>query len=80
MDVAIENINKGELLIHDLGYFSQSGITKITDKEAFFFSRYYPQTVLYKETKNGNWQRFDLLLALGKFLSVHRPRGIATIK
>jgi hypothetical protein len=64
IDVAIENIEKGELLIHDLGYFSQDGIVKIEDKEAFFLSRYYPQTVLYNKTRNGNWQRFDLLEAL----------------
>ena len=64
MDVAIEKIKKDELLIHDLGYFSQSGVMKIKEKEAFFLSRYYPQTALYKETKNGEWQRFDLLKAL----------------
>jgi len=63
MDVAIENIKKGELLIHDLGYFSQDGIMKIKEKEAFFLSRYYPQTALYSQ-KNGEWQRFDLLKAL----------------
>jgi hypothetical protein len=64
MDYAIENIEKGELLIHDLGYFSQSGIMKIKQKEAFFLSRYYPQTALYKKTENGDFKRFDLLEAL----------------
>jgi hypothetical protein len=64
MDDAIEKLKKDELLIHDLGYFSQSGVVKIKEKEAFFLSRYYPQTVLYKETKNGEWQRFNLLKAL----------------
>ena len=64
MDYAIENIEKGELLIHDLGYFSQSGMMKIEEKEALFLSRYYPQTALYKETQNGEWQRFDLLKML----------------
>ena len=64
MDIAIENISKGELLIHDLGYFSQSAITKIVDKEAFFLSRYYHQTALYYQTENGNWQRLYLLDAL----------------
>lgn len=64
MDYAIENIEKGELLIHDLGYFSQSGMMKIEEKEALFLSRYYPQTALYKKTTNGDFKRFDLLEAL----------------
>ena len=64
MDIAIENIEKGELLIHDLGYFSQSGMMKIVDKEAFFLSRYYHQTALYYQTRNGDWQRLYLPDAL----------------
>ena len=64
IDTAIDNIKKGDLLIHDLGYFSQDGMIKVEDKEAFFLSRYYPQTALYSHIKNGEWQRFDLLLAL----------------
>jgi len=52
MDYAISKIEKGELLIHDLGYFSQDGIMKIKDKEAFFLSRYHLKTALYSQTKN----------------------------
>jgi len=73
MERAIESIGKGELLIHDLGYFSQDGIVKIVSKEAFFLSRYYHQTALYYQTKDGEktqakptsfWQRLYLPDAL----------------
>ena len=60
MERAISNVKKDELIIHDLGYFSQDGIMKIVKKEAFFLSRYYHQTALYYRKRDENWQRLHL--------------------
>jgi hypothetical protein len=62
MERAISNVKKDELIIHDLGYFSQDGIIKIVGKH--FLSRYYHQTVLYYRKKGLSWERLHLPDAL----------------
>ena len=44
-------INKGDLVLRDLGYFNIDILNSINQKEAFFISRYFLATTLYVNNK-----------------------------
>jgi len=48
-DKRMDNINPGELIIRDLGYYSVDSYKKIEDQEAFYVSRLKPQVSIYKK-------------------------------
>lgn len=52
-------INKGELLITDLGYFSKDFFMKLMEKEAFFLTRIKTNTVIY-QNKDSEMTHFNL--------------------
>lgn len=60
MFTALKQIHAGELMIFDLGYFSQSALTTLADNEAFFLCRLLIQTALYQKTEWGAYKRMDL--------------------
>ena len=60
MHIAQKNIDKGELLIHDLGYFSQNALRKLVEAQAFFLGRFQTQTALYVKTECGEYKRLSL--------------------
>jgi hypothetical protein len=60
MHIATNHIDKGELLIHDLGYFSQDALLDIVSAEAFFLGRFQTQTALYTRTECGEYKRLSL--------------------
>ena len=60
MHIALNHIGKGELLIHDLGYFSQDALLNIVSAEAFFLGRFQTQTALYTRTEGGEYKRLSL--------------------
>jgi len=57
---AVYDIDKGELLIHDLGYFSQDSLVALLKAEAFFLGRFQTQTALYIKTESGDYERISL--------------------
>ncbi len=60
MHTAQKHIDKGELLIHDLGYFSQDALVALVKAEAFFLGRFQTQTALYIKTEKGDYKRIQL--------------------
>ena len=56
------SIQKGALYLQDLGYFSIASFKKLDDKEAYFISRYLPQTKVYDEKGD----EIDLISELNK--------------
>ena len=52
-------IEKDDLVIRDLGYFSMDGFKQIQEKDSFFLSRAYPRTALF-EKHSGKLIRLDL--------------------
>lgn len=64
----LDSVKKGGLYLQDLGYFNIDTFASIQEKEAYFISRYYPQTKLYDE----KGQAIELLTELyrsGNFFS-----------
>jgi len=66
MHIAQKHIAKGELLIHDLGYFSQDALGALVKAEAFFLGRFQTQTALYIKTEKGDYKRLQLWEILQK--------------
>ncbi len=60
MHVAQSHIDRGELLIHDLGYFSQDALLNLVEAGAFFLGRFQTQTALYTITECGEYKRLSL--------------------
>jgi hypothetical protein len=60
MHIAQKSIDRGELLIHDLGYFSQDALKNLAEAEAFFLGRFQTQTALYVRTDVGDYKRLSL--------------------
>lgn len=60
-DKKMGNINKGDLLLRDLGYYSVDSYGKIENCEAFYISRLKCQTGIYQKTDEGfeqlSWQK-----------------------
>lgn len=48
-DERMENINEGELLLRDLGYYSVESYKKIEDRKAFYISRLKSQIKIYEQ-------------------------------
>lgn len=46
-----DDIQKGDLVIRDLGYFSSNVITRIIDKKAFFISRLHSKILVFGEDR-----------------------------
>lgn len=79
----IDNYNVGELVIADLGYFSQERFKKLIDKGVYFLSRYFHKTklrinkedsgfYLYEYIDENNDEIIDLKCFLGaKKLPIH---------
>jgi hypothetical protein len=58
-DQRMDNINKGELIIRDLGYYGIDSYEKIEDKNAFYISRLKSQIKIY-EKQHGQYIELDL--------------------
>lgn len=58
---AINNewIEKGALVLRDLGYYSMEGLAEIQKKQAYFVSRTFPRTALFIK-KADKFERIDL--------------------
>ncbi len=63
---AVKLIGKGELVIHDLGYFDQNSMIDLAEGEAFFLSRFNHRSNLYKRKEDGTWEKFQLEKELKK--------------
>jgi len=55
----MDDIEKGALIVRDLGFFNKQVFKRTFEKEAFFLTRLFPGAVLY-ECKNGIWQKLDV--------------------
>jgi len=58
-DERMDNINEGELIIRDLGYYSIDSYEKIEDRKAFYISRLKSQIKIY-EKHNEQYTELDL--------------------
>lgn len=54
----IDNIEKGELIIRDLGYVTLDILEQINKKEAYYLNRIQMRTAIY-EKKNGKYERLS---------------------
>ncbi|HRP33412.1 MAG: IS4 family transposase [Bacteroidia bacterium] len=52
-DQRMDNIEEGELLLRDLGYYSVDSYEKIEKRNAFYISRLKSQVKIYEQTKDG---------------------------
>ncbi len=66
MKQAVKLISKGELLIHDLGYFDQNSMIDLAEGGAYFLSRFNHRSNLYKRKEDGTWEKFQLEKELKK--------------
>ncbi len=59
----LEHIEKGALLLQDLGYFDLNSFNEITKKEAYFISRFKSNINTYhcESTDNTGYPEFDLI-------------------
>lgn len=55
----IDDIEQGELIIRDLGYFKKDLFKQVIDKKAYFLSRLKPKTHVYVE-KDGERKKLDI--------------------
>jgi hypothetical protein len=58
-DERMQNINEGELVIRDLGYYSINSYRKIEERKAFYISRLKSQVKIY-EQKHGAYAELSL--------------------
>ena len=58
-DQRMENIQKGELLLRDLGYYSVDSYEKIEKRKAFYISRLKSQVKIYEQI-NGEYKELSL--------------------
>lgn len=69
-DNRMENIEPGELIIRDLGYYSIDSYNKIEQQQAFYVSRLKAQISIYDKTDNGykqlNWAAIITLIKKSK--------------
>ena len=62
----VKLIGKGELLIHDMGYFDQNSMIDLAERGAYFLSRFNHRSNLYKGNEDGQWEKFQLEKELKK--------------
>jgi len=70
---AVELVGKGELIIHDLGYFDTNSMMDLAEKGAYFLSRFNHRANLYKKMEDGTFEKFDLEKELKKASKKNRP-------
>ena len=63
---AVKLIGKGELLIYDLGYFDTNSMIDLSERGAYFLSRFNHRAGLYKRKEDGTWEKFQLEKELKK--------------
>jgi hypothetical protein len=63
---AVKLIGKGELLIHDMGYFDQNSMIDLAEGGAYFLSRYSHRTGVYTKKADGTWEKFQIEKELKK--------------
>lgn len=56
-----DDIEKGDLVIRDLGYYSDAVIEQIVKKEAFFISRLYSNSIVWDDIEKGSRLDFENL-------------------
>lgn len=61
---AVKLLNSGDLVIFDLGYFSQKALFDISKTGVYFLCRLNHQVGLYKRDENGALTKFDLVRKL----------------
>jgi hypothetical protein len=66
MKESVKLIGKGELLIHDLGYFDQNSMIDLAERGAYFLSRFNHRSNLYTWNEDGTWEKFQLEKELRK--------------
>ncbi len=59
-DKAMDNIQSGELILRDLGYYSINSYTSIEQRQAFYVSRLKPQISIYQKDVSGNYKVLHL--------------------
>lgn len=57
---ALQQIKAGELLIFDLGYFSQESLKTLDDRGSFFLCLLNTRTALYTKTEQEEYKHLDL--------------------
>lgn len=60
----VDKIEKGELVIRDLGYVSGDFLQKIIQNEAYFLNRLRTKQTVYVKSKKGDFQILDFSLLL----------------
>jgi hypothetical protein len=86
-------LQKGDLVLRDLGYFSVKVLKEIADKDAYFLSRYLYKTNIYDEKANKinlleylrKYGALDINLCLGsmvklpvRIVAIPLPQGVAS--
>jgi len=66
MKQAVQLIGNGELLIYDLGYFVHDSMIDLSERGAYFLSRFNHRSNLYKPQESGTWEKFQLEQELKK--------------
>jgi len=66
IDKAVNLIGEKELAIEDLGYFKQEAMMDISEKGAYFLSRYNHRTGIYTKDEEVRLVRFDIVETLKK--------------
>lgn len=56
----VEQVEKGSLIIRDLGYYTCKVLEGIHEREAYFISRMKPKTNLYQKTAEGDFEKLNL--------------------
>jgi hypothetical protein len=57
--LAIENVQEGDLVIRDLGYFKLTHFMDIQEKEASFISRLNTSLLVYQKDEKGSYKELD---------------------
>jgi hypothetical protein len=69
----IEHVNKGMLIITDLGYFSRSFFRTIENKKAYYLSRLRKNTVVHIKNRDGE------LIQIPNFLRILKGKNVGDI-
>ena len=69
---AIEEIEKGDLEISDLGFFGVEAFAEIEKKGAFYVSRLKADVTLYQKNEAGELEEFELVEAIKKMKESER--------
>jgi Transposase DDE domain len=67
----VDDIQKGDLVIRDLGYFSSQVLKSIIKKEAFFLSRLKTKMLVFDESTQVNFEKLYQSMTRGKISRYH---------